>query len=211
MCELETDIGEIVPGDVVVVCSGEKIAVDGTIVSGSAEIDEAIITGRSESEHKAAGDRFFAGTILEKGRIQIRVQGVGSDTYMAHTIASVEASLSLRSPAQLEADRLAASLLKLGSLLTAAAGLFSPLTTAVLHNGTTIGLLANSLKGISLDSRKLLYDSNNRYQKRNPDGSFFPIVSGVATIITAALTYETCKGTNRKIQKRKRRKHGPGT
>ena len=49
-------------------------------------------------------------------------------------------------------------------LAGAALGLFSPLTTAVLHNGTTIGLLANSMRGIRLDSKRECYDTDNNNQ-----------------------------------------------
>ncbi len=116
--ELEVDIDEISLGDLIVARSGEKIPVDGIIIDGSAEINEALINGRSEPGFKEKGDEVFAGTVCEKGRIYIEVQGVGNATYISRTMAEVERSLALKSPSELEADRLAARLLKLGTFLT---------------------------------------------------------------------------------------------
>ncbi len=116
--EMETDIEDVSLGDIVVCRSGEKIAVDGIISDGSAEINEAIINGRSEPEFKQIGDEVFAGTICEKGRIYIKVNAIGNGTYISRTISEVEASLALKSPSEHEADKLASRLLKLGTLLT---------------------------------------------------------------------------------------------
>ncbi len=123
--ELEVDIDEISLGDIVVARSGEKIPVDGIITEGSAEINEALINGRSEPELKETDDEVFAGTICEKGRIYIKVQGVGNATYISRTMAEVERSLALKSPSEQEADRLASRLLKLGTFLTVGTFLFT--------------------------------------------------------------------------------------
>ncbi len=117
--EIETDLDDVRPGDILVSRSGEKIPADGVITEGSAEIDEAVINGRSESAFKASGDEVFAGTLCEKGRIAIRVKATGSGTYISRVMRDVERSLAQKSPAELEADRLAARLLKLGTFLTA--------------------------------------------------------------------------------------------
>jgi len=116
--EVEVDISDISIGDIVVSRSGEKIPVDGIIFDGSAEINEAIINGRSEPDFKQIDDEVFAGTICEKGRIYIKVNGVGNSTYISRTMREVESSLALKSPSELEADKLAARLLKLGTALT---------------------------------------------------------------------------------------------
>jgi len=116
--EVETDITDVSLGDIVVSRSGEKIPVDGVIVDGSAEIDEAIINGRSEPEFKQVEQEVYAGTICEKGRIYIQVSGIGNSTYIARTMREVEANLALKSSSELEADKLASRLLKLGTGLT---------------------------------------------------------------------------------------------
>ena len=116
--ELEVDLNDIKEGDIVVSRSGEKIPVDGFIESGSAEIDESIINGRSEQAFKKSGQEVFANTYVEKGRIYIKVSATGTNTYISKVISQVELSLLEKSPSELEADRLTAKLLKLGTTLT---------------------------------------------------------------------------------------------
>jgi len=118
--EVETDVSDIQEGDTVVARSGEKIAVDGTIVEGSAEIDESAINGRSEPAFKTFGETVYANTLVQSGRIYIRVSATGERTYLARMIAKVEASLAQKSPSEVAADRLAARLLTLGTFLTGA-------------------------------------------------------------------------------------------
>lgn len=116
--EIEIDIADLKDGDIVVCRAAEKIPVDGEIIDGIAEINEAIINGRSEPEIKQKGDEVYAGTICDRGRILLKVTALGGETYIARTMREVEASLLLKSPSELEADRLANKLLKLGTLLT---------------------------------------------------------------------------------------------
>jgi len=116
--EMEVDIEDIKVGDIVVSRSGEKIPVDGIIIDGNAEVNEAIINGRSEPEFKEIDNEVYAGTVCEKGRIYIKVSGVGNSTYISRTMREVEASLALKSSSELEADKLASRLLKLGTALT---------------------------------------------------------------------------------------------
>jgi cation-transporting P-type ATPase C len=116
--EILTPVNNLKLGDIVVATNGEKIPVDGTIIEGSAEIDEAIINGRSEPEYKSVGDTLYAGTICQKGRVYIKVEALGNSTYISRTMKEVERSLAFKSPSELEADKLANRLLKLGTLLT---------------------------------------------------------------------------------------------
>ncbi len=116
--EVEVDIDSLRLGDKVVCRSGEKIPVDGIIIDGSAEINEAIINGRSEPDFKQKDDEVFAGTVCERGRVYVEVSALGNSTYIARTMREVEYSLMQKSPSELEADRLANQLLKLGTILT---------------------------------------------------------------------------------------------
>ena len=116
--ELEVDINEISAGDIIVSRSGEKIPVDGTIVKGEAQINEALINGRSESAYKKQSDEVYAGTMCEAGRIYIKATATKNDTYISRVINDVEKSLAIKSNSELEADKLASRLLKLGSLMT---------------------------------------------------------------------------------------------
>jgi cation-transporting P-type ATPase C len=116
--ELEVELCEINEGDVVVSRSGEKIPVDGIILEGSAQIDEAIINGRSEPSLKKVGDEVFSNTYVEKGRVYIKVSATGANTYIARVMRKVEEALAHKSPSELAADKLASRLLKLGTFLT---------------------------------------------------------------------------------------------
>ncbi len=116
--EIEVDLESVCVGDIVVSRSGEKIPVDGIIVEGKAEIDEASINGRSEPSFKEIDDVVYANTFVHKGRIYIKVSATGEQTYLARIIAKVEEGLANKSPSELAADRLAAKLLRLGTALT---------------------------------------------------------------------------------------------
>ena len=116
--ELETDLEDVKFNDIVVCRSGDKVPVDGFVVDGSCEINESLINGRSDSAFKQLDDEVFAGTLVERGRISIKVTKKGNQTYISRVMSDVENSLAIKSPAQLEADKLAAKLLKLGTFLT---------------------------------------------------------------------------------------------
>lgn len=116
--EMETNLEDVAIDDIVVVRSAEKVPVDGYIEDGSAEVNEALINGRSEPDFKQKGDEVLAGTLCEKGRIYIKVSAIGNATYISRTMREVESSLAQKSPSELEADKLASRLLKLGTILT---------------------------------------------------------------------------------------------
>jgi manganese/zinc-transporting P-type ATPase C len=112
--EVERRVEDLRPGDLVVLHTGEKISVDGVIVSGQALIDAAPINGRAESEHRMEGDTVHAGTFVREGVIRVRAESVGDKTYLARVMHKVECALENRAPIEGVADRLASSLVKLG-------------------------------------------------------------------------------------------------
>ncbi|WP_462320919.1 heavy metal translocating P-type ATPase [Halochromatium sp.] len=118
--ELRVPVAELTAGALVVIRSGEKIPVDGSIEDGQAEVSEAVITGRAEPVWKTLGDRVYAGSYLEQGVLRVRAESVGEQTYLARIAALVDAALDQKAPLQRRADLLAARLLTLGTLLTVA-------------------------------------------------------------------------------------------
>lgn len=112
--EVERRVEDLRPGDLVVLHTGEKISVDGVIVSGQALVDEAPISGRAEPEHRTKGDTVHAGTFVREGVIRVRAESVGDRTYLARVMHKVECALEHRAPIEGVADRLASSLVKLG-------------------------------------------------------------------------------------------------
>ncbi len=105
---VRTDALEL--GDVVLVRPGGRVPADGTIVEGSAEIDESMVTGESRPVAKGADDRVVAGTVATDSSVRVRVQAVGDDTALAGIQRLVAEAQSSQSRAQALADRFAALL-----------------------------------------------------------------------------------------------------
>ena len=81
---------DVVEGDLVVIQSGEKIPVDGKVISGRALINEAAITGESVPVNKAVDSEVFSGSILDNGYIEVIAEKVGDDTTFSKIIELVE-------------------------------------------------------------------------------------------------------------------------
>jgi cation-transporting P-type ATPase C len=81
--ETEITADQLKPQDIVKFYTGDKLAVDGDIIDGFAEIDESSITGRSEPVEKSKGNQIFAGAFVYQGEITVRAQKVGGQTYLA--------------------------------------------------------------------------------------------------------------------------------
>jgi manganese/zinc-transporting P-type ATPase C len=118
--EVSIPVNKVSPGDTVVLHTGEKIAVDGRVIRGSALVDESAITGRSEPETRASGDRLYAGTFVSQGVLFVQAEQVGDQTYLSRILNLVEDSLENRAPIQGVADRLAQNLIKSGFTVTLA-------------------------------------------------------------------------------------------
>lgn len=91
---------EVKPGEVVVVKPGEKIPVDGRIIKGEAQVNQASITGESVPVGKSPGDHVFSGTINEVGLIEVETERSGEDTTLARIITLVEEAQEQRAPTQ---------------------------------------------------------------------------------------------------------------
>lgn len=98
---------QVVPGDTVIVRPGGRIGVDGTVLSGRAAVNQAAITGESMPEDKSAGSPVFAGTVSHDGYLEIRAEGVGADTTLAHIIQRVEQAQEAKAPIQRFIERFA--------------------------------------------------------------------------------------------------------
>lgn len=103
-------IAELTAGDVVLVRAGARVPADGIIIAGSAEFDEAMITGESRPVARASGDRVVAGTVATDNTVRVRVEQVGEDTALAGIRRMVADAQSSSSRAQALADRAAALL-----------------------------------------------------------------------------------------------------
>ncbi|GAA3013517.1 heavy metal translocating P-type ATPase [Tetragenococcus solitarius] len=101
----EVDVDDVDEGDVLLVKTGGKVPVDGTVLTGEGYINEASITGESVPVTKTEGGEVFAGTILENGTIQIRADKVGEDTTFGKIIELVEEAQDSKSEAERFIDR----------------------------------------------------------------------------------------------------------
>lgn len=101
----EVGIDDVDVGDVLLVKTGAKVPVDGTVQSGEGHINEASITGESLPVEKQAGSGVYAGTILENGTLQIVADRVGEDTTFGKIIELVEEAQDSKSEAERFIDR----------------------------------------------------------------------------------------------------------
>lgn len=106
--EVEIPVEEVKKGNIVVVKPGEKIPVEGVIISGRGSINQAPITGESIPVEKKEGDIVYAATINQLGVLFIKVTHTGQDTTYARIIKLVEEAESSKAPVQKIADKFAA-------------------------------------------------------------------------------------------------------
>ncbi|WP_375294304.1 heavy metal translocating P-type ATPase [Caballeronia sp. PC1] len=104
---IEVEASTIAPGALVRVKPGERIGLDGEIVSGRSTVNQAPITGESLPVDKAEGDAVFAGTINEAGSFEYRVTAAANNTTLARIIHAVEEAQGAKAPTQRFVDRFA--------------------------------------------------------------------------------------------------------
>ncbi|AUI36093.1 copper-translocating P-type ATPase [[Bacillus] caldolyticus] len=102
--ERKVPLEEVVIGDTILVKPGEKIPVDGTVISGASSVDESMITGESIPVDKKEGDYVIGATINTNGVLTIRAEKVGKDTALANIIKIVEEAQGSKAPIQRMAD-----------------------------------------------------------------------------------------------------------
>ncbi|NOW95225.1 cation-translocating P-type ATPase [Mucilaginibacter sp. SG564] len=98
---------EVRPGDTLLVNQGDKIPVDGEILSGSASVDEAMLTGESLPVEKKKYDRVIGGTILVNGNIHMLATKVGSNTILSQIIELMKKAQAAKPPIQKLGDKVA--------------------------------------------------------------------------------------------------------
>jgi Cd2+/Zn2+-exporting ATPase/Cu+-exporting ATPase len=128
--EIETDVRTLTKGDIVIVREGERLSVDGTVVRGSAVVDQSAITGEAVPSEKNAGDYVYAGSMNKTGLIEVQVQKTGVNTVFGEIIKLVEEAEGKKAPIQKTSDRLSAWLIEFAII-------FSVFTFAVTRNLTS--------------------------------------------------------------------------
>jgi P-type Cu+ transporter len=115
--EIKLPIEEVRVKDIILVKPGEKIPVDGKVVSGQSAVDEAMITGESIPVEKSAGDSLIGATINKNGTLTMTATKVGKDTALAGIIKVVEDAQGSKAPIQRVADQIS--------------GIFVPIVVAI--------------------------------------------------------------------------------
>lgn len=109
---LEGNIEKVVPtnfvnvGDIILIKPGERIPLDGTIIFGTAIIDQSAITGESIPVDKTINDKVIGGTVNKNGLIKVRVDKIGEDTMLSQIVQLVEDAGSSKAPIGRLADKI---------------------------------------------------------------------------------------------------------
>lgn len=106
--EIETPIGEVRPGDVVVVRPGEEIPVDGEVISGQASVNQASITGEAMPVEVGPGARVYASSLAQMGSLRLCATAVGADSTFGRVIRLVEEAEAHKANVQRFADKFSA-------------------------------------------------------------------------------------------------------
>jgi Cu2+-exporting ATPase len=104
---LEVKISDVVQNDILLIKPGEKIPVDGEVITGSSFVDESMISGEPIPIEKMKGEKVFAGTVNQKGSLQFRAEKVGGDTVLAQIIRMVQEAQGSKAPVQKLVDKVA--------------------------------------------------------------------------------------------------------
>ena len=106
--ETVVPLGEIRPGDHIVVLPGERFPVDATIAEGRTTVDESMLTGESTPLEREVGGRVLAGSLNYDGAVTCRAESLGEDTVLAQIARMVDQAQSSRAPMERLADRASA-------------------------------------------------------------------------------------------------------
>lgn len=103
--EIEIPVTELLKDEIVVVRPGEKIPVDGTVISNQCSVDQSAITGESMPVDVTVGDKVFAATLVKSGSVRVRVTHLGADTAFGRVVKLVEEAEGNRADVQRIADK----------------------------------------------------------------------------------------------------------
>ncbi|MBM7642258.1 heavy metal translocating P-type ATPase [Streptococcus loxodontisalivarius] len=122
--EVSIPIEDVVLGDQVLVRPGEKVPVDGKVISGSSSIDESMLTGEPIPVEKAADDQVFAASINGQGALTISAEKVGDDTLLSQIIKLVEDAQQTKAPIAKIADKVSGVFVPVVMTIALLTGLF---------------------------------------------------------------------------------------
>jgi Cu2+-exporting ATPase len=115
--EAEIPVRDVQLHEEIIIRSGEKIPVDGKVITGSSFVDESLMTGEPVPAEKTAGAQVFAGTVNQQGTFTFIAEKIGRNTVLAQIIKTVQAAQGSKAPVQRLVDKIA--------------GIFVPIVIAV--------------------------------------------------------------------------------
>ena len=144
--DIDVPLAEVRSGDIVVVRPGERVAVDGLVLEGESELDEALISGESLPVARGPGSSVTGGAVNGNGLLVLRTTAVGAETVLSRIVRLVEAAQAGKAPIQRLVDKVSAVfvpvvlLIGLGTLL--GWGLWAGDWTAALLNAVAVLVIA---------------------------------------------------------------------
>jgi heavy metal translocating P-type ATPase len=187
---VEVPVGELRPGDRVLIRPGTRIPVDGHVLSGNSSVEEAAITGEALPQDKLPGSRIFAGTLNQTGALEVAVENLGRDTTFGRIVEAVEKAEQTRAPIQKLADRLAGYLVyfALGSAV---------LTLLITHNlrSTISVIIVAGACGIAAGTPLAILGAIGRAARQGAiikGGVYLELLAKIDTVLldkTGTLTY----------------------
>lgn len=134
--EITLPVDEILLGDIFVVRPGERVALDGVVVSGEGSVDESMLTGESLPQEKSEGSLVYGATVNQNGVLYCRVTALKSDTAMAKIVKMVEDASETKAPIAKLADKVS--------------GIFVPVVLLIALATTVIWFFVNGDLGHAL-------------------------------------------------------------
>ena len=122
--EMTIPVTEVVLGDIIIVKPGQKIPVDGVVVSGDSSVDESMVTGESIPVEKHKGDNVIGATINKHGSFRFKATKIGKDTFLSQIIRLVEEAQGSKAPIQKLADKVSGYFVPTVMIIALAASLF---------------------------------------------------------------------------------------
>jgi heavy metal translocating P-type ATPase len=160
-------------GDLIVIEAGDRVAADGVVVRGMAQVDEKALTGESIPKERRQGDRVLAATVVVDGQIVVEVDRTGTDTTAAKIVQILEGAGAKPMTLQRDAERIADRLVLPAFGIAGAAGLLAQQidrATSVLitdfGTGIRIAVPTSALTGMTLAARRGVLVKGAQYLER---------------------------------------------
>ena len=179
--QVEIPLTEVRPGMVVVVEPGSRVPVDGTVLAGSASLDQSRLTGESLPVDVQVGDTVLAGSIAVAGALEVTTRRAGEDSTFGQIIATVREAQESRAPVQRLADRLAGILV----FIALGAALATFLVTRDARATISVVIVAGAC-GIAAGTPLAILASIARAARAGAfvrDGTHLEVLSGVDTVV----------------------------